>query len=61
MNAALRRATAADYRLRVVHGYRGGSALKEMLLEEYAGHPKVIRIERSLNEGQTDLVLREYV
>lgn len=60
MDAALRRATTADYRLTVVHGYRGGTALKEMLREEYARHPKVLRLESTLNPGQTVFVLREY-
>lgn len=30
--SALRRATAADYRLRVVHGHRQGSATRDMVL-----------------------------
>jgi DNA-nicking Smr family endonuclease len=60
MNVAFRRATAADYRLRAIHGYVRGSALKDMLLEEYARHPKVLRIEPGLNPGETIFVLREY-
>lgn len=60
VDAALRRATSADYRLRVIHGYRQGSALKDMLREEYARHPKVLRFESSLNPGETIFVLREY-
>ncbi len=60
MDAALRRATAADYRLRAIHGYVRGTALKDMLLDEYAGHPRVLRIEPSLNPGETIFVLREY-
>ena len=60
MDAALRRSTSADYRLRAIHGYVGGSSLKDMLLEEYARHPKVLRIQTSLNPGETIFVLREY-
>ena len=60
MDAALRRSTAADYRLRAIHGYVRGSALKDMLLEAYARHPKVLRIETSPNPGETIFVLREY-
>lgn len=60
LEAALRRATRADYRLRVVHGYRQGSAIKEMLREEYLHHPKVLRFESSFNPGETIFVLREY-
>ncbi|HSK68425.1 MAG TPA: Smr/MutS family protein [Candidatus Limnocylindria bacterium] len=57
---ALRRVTAADYRMTVIHGHRGGSAIKEMVLEEFARHPKVKRVEPGLNPGQTVFVLREY-
>ncbi|NLD52922.1 MAG: hypothetical protein GX650_08480 [Clostridiales bacterium] len=60
MDAALRRTTRADYRLRVVHGYSGGQAIKQMLAEEYANHPKVVRIEPNPNPGITIFVLREY-
>ena len=60
MDATLRRVTSADYRLRVIRGYRQGSALREMLRDEYARHPKVLRIESSLNPGETIFVLREY-
>lgn len=60
MDAALRRVTSADYRLRVIHGYRQGSAIRDMLREEYAAHPKVLRLESSLNPGETVFVLREY-
>ncbi|MHC1785891.1 MAG: Smr/MutS family protein [Christensenellales bacterium] len=60
VDSALRRATSADYRLRVVHGYRQGSALRDMLRQEYLHHPKVLRIEPSFNPGETIFVLREY-
>lgn len=48
------------YRLRVIHGYHGGTALREGIRKEYAKHPKVLRIELGLNPGETDLVLREF-
>ncbi len=60
VDAALRRAGGSVYRLRVVHGYHGGTQLRDMLCREYAKHPKVKRLERGLNPGTTDLVLREY-
>ena len=60
VDAALRRAGGAVYRLRVVHGYRGGTQLRDMLRREYGKHPKVKRLELGLNPGATDLVLREY-
>ncbi len=58
--SALRRATAADYRLRVVHGHRQGSAIRDMVRSEFLRHPMVKREEPSPNPGVTILVLREY-
>jgi hypothetical protein len=47
-------------RLTIIHGYIGGTALRDMIYEEFAHHPRVIRLERGRNPGQTVLVLREY-
>lgn len=58
INAKLKKAPASVYRIRVIHGFHGGTALKE-LVEGYRRHPKVLRIERGLNQGETDLILRE--
>ncbi len=57
---ALRRATAADYRLCVIHGFRQGSAIRDMIRDEFYTHPRVIRVENNPNPGQTVLVLREF-
>ena len=57
VDAALRRARSGTYRLRLIHGYHGGTAIRDMLREEYA--PRVLRLV-SVNEGTTDLVLREF-
>ena len=59
LNAALRRAGGGVYRIRVIHGYRGGTALRDLLRAEYAVHPRVRRLEM-VNDGVTELVLREY-
>ena len=59
VDAALRRAGGEVYRLRVVHGYHGGTALRDMVRSRYREHPKVKRIELGLNQGETVLVLRE--
>ena len=59
VDAALRRAGGA-YRIRVIHGYRGGTALRDGIRARYAAHLKVLRVELDLNPGQTDLVLREF-
>ena len=55
--AALRRARAGTYRLRIIHGYQGGTVLRDMVRQEYAG--RVLRVV-PLDQGRTDLVLREF-
>jgi len=47
------------YRIRIIHGYHNGSALRDMILSRYKNNKSVIRIERGLNQGQTDLILKE--
>lgn len=59
IDARLRRVNASVYRLRVIHGYHGGTVLRDMVRSRYKNHPKVLRIELGLNPGETDLVLRE--
>lgn len=59
LDSALRRADAATYRIRVIHGYHGGDRLRE-LVDGYASHPRVKRVERGANQGSAELVLREY-
>ena len=60
IDAALRRAGGSVYRLELVHGYHGGSAIRDMIRRTYTRHPKVLRLELGLNPGVTELVLREY-
>ena len=57
IDAALRRAKAGTYRLRLIHGYHGGTALRDMIRRDYA--TKCLRV-LSLDNGRTDLVLREF-
>lgn len=59
INAKLRRAGSA-YRIRIIHGYHGGTALRDGIRSHYSAHPKVRRVEIGLNPGETDLVLREF-
>lgn len=59
IDAKLRRINASVYRLRVIHGYHGGTVLRDAIRTRYREHPKVKRIEIGLNPGETDLVLRE--
>jgi len=60
IDAKLRRAGSGVYRLRIIHGYNSGTSLRDSIRREYAKHPKVKRIELGLNQGVTDLVLREF-
>ena len=57
IDAALRRARNGTYRLRIIHGYQGGTALRDMVRQEYAGRVARVVI---LDQGRTDLVLREF-
>ena len=59
IEAKLKRAGGV-YRIRVIHGYTRGTALRDFIRSRYRHHPKVLRVESGLNPGATDLVLREY-
>ena len=59
IDARLKQANGAVYTLRVIHGYHGGTVLRDAIRAHYKNHPKVKRIELGLNPGETDLILRE--
>ena len=59
VDAALRRAGNGTYRLRLIHGYRGGTAIRDMLWLTYGRRSQVKRMV-SVSEGVTELLLREY-
>ena len=59
IDACLRRAGSGVYQLRVIHGYHGGTVLRDAVRLHYRNHPKVIRMELGLNPGETDLILKE--
>ena len=59
LDAALRRAGSGVYRLKVIHGYHGGTVLQDAIRAHAAKHAKVLRVELGLNPGETDLILRE--
>ena len=61
VDALLRRAGAGTYRIRLIHGSHGGTALRDFIQLEYGRHPKVKRLLLSPDGGATELVLREYV
>lgn len=59
LDAALRRVRPGTYRIRVIHGHHGGTALRELVCREYGRHPQVLRLEAE-GPGVTELVLREF-
>ncbi len=59
IDSHLKKAKGNLYRLRIIHGYQGGTELRDMVRREYHKNPKVLRTEIGLNQGITDLVLRE--
>lgn len=61
VDALLRRAKAGTYRIRLIHGCRSGTALRDLIQAEYAHHPQVKRLLLSPDGGTTELVLREYI
>jgi len=61
VDALLRRAKPGTYRIRLIHGYHSGTALRDFIRTEYAHHPKVRRLAASPAGGATELILREYV
>ena len=57
LEAQLRRSRGI-YRIHVVHGYHNGTALRDLVRQEYAAHPQVLRLD-FVSESATDLILRE--
>lgn len=65
VNAVAKKVQSAGssvYRIRVIHGYHGGTRIRSGIREEfsYGREPKVKRIEMGVNQGITELILREY-
>ena len=59
IDKALRSADGSTYQIRLIHGYNRGTSLKDMIIDEYRYHPKVLRVQPGDNLGTTILVLRE--
>jgi len=57
---SLLRKSRGVYRIRVIHGYHGGTELKEFIRYEYGRSPLVKRVVPGMNEGITELVLKDY-
>lgn len=58
----LDKANGSVYRIRVIHGYHGGTSLKSMLMDEYGygRDNKVKKVQGGNNPGITELVLRDF-
>lgn len=59
VDAALRKADSGTYQIRCVHGFHGGTVIRDTIQYKYRSHPKVKRIMPGDNPGVTVLVLRE--
>lgn len=59
IDGQLKRVQRSVYQLRIIHGFHGGTELREMIQWEYREHPKVIRMHMGTNPGETVLILRE--
>jgi len=59
IDSQLKKVKTNVYRIIVVHGYHSGTELKDMVRKDYKKHPKVIRVDIGLNQGTTELVLRD--
>ena len=59
IDRALKNADDSTYQIKLIHGYHRGTSLKNMIIDEYRYHPKVMRVQPGDNLGTTILVLRE--
>ena len=59
IDSLLKKSKANIYRIIVVHGYHSGTELMNMVRKDYRKNPKVLRVEIGLNQGITELVLRD--
>lgn len=58
----LKQATSATYRVRIIHGFHGGTRIRDGIWDEfgYQREPKVKRVTMGDNQGITELILREF-
>ena len=57
----IKSAGSGVYRIRCIHGFHGGTRIKDMIRREFGFglEPKVKSIRPGENEGITELILRE--
>jgi len=58
---ALKNAGSGVYVIRCIHGFHGGTRIRDMIWDDFNGNfePRVKRIRNGFNEGITELVLRD--
>lgn len=56
----VRNADRSVYVIRVIHGFHGGTRIRDAILDEYSygRNPKVKEVRGGFNEGITELVLK---
>lgn len=59
IESTIKKVKSNVYRIRIIHGFHNGTQLQNMVRKEFRNNPKVIRTEVGLNQGITDLVLRD--
>ena len=57
LDSQLRRSRGV-YRIHVIHGCHNGTALRDLVRQDYAANPLILRIEPA-GESAMDLILRE--
>ncbi len=62
ISAVVSQAPKSVYRIRVIHGYHGGTRIRSEIREyfSYGREDKVKRIEMGTNPGITELIMREF-
>ena len=60
-NEEVKKASGSVYIIRLIHGYHGGTRIREAIEDEfsYGRVPKVKRIRPGSNPGITELILRD--
>lgn len=58
---AVKSASKAVYKIKVIHGFNRGTAIRSAIWNEYkyGDNPKVIRVANGDNPGITELILKE--
>ena len=61
VNSVVSKADKSVYIVRAIHGYRSGTRIKEAIVDEfsYGRNPRVKSIRPGMNQGITELVLRD--